>query len=279
MSMVDLAILGTANQLDMHQEALGSLMGVRLLTQEDTKDLIAQNRVDGLVFLDIDDKSYWIEAALTAGIHVMATHPIHKDLRHIEDLDKKNDSAHLCILSQGKFSQFSHILLQEQPLNHFVSFFKFELDIDSTLSQVRREDVQDQANLSLCDALLDTWGPVDTLFSRMRNFFHFGRMEDLAIVLLRMRNGVEGAIELMDFPGSKPKLRLKMCTNETLIDKSWEWSFEKNDLLVYYRNFVDCIRGQAQPLLGFEGVRASYRLLEWMRQSARSDSVRHCRRI
>ncbi len=277
--MVDLAIIGTASQLDMHQEALGSLIGVRLLTQGDTKDLIAQNKVDGLVFLDIDDKSYWIEAALTAGIHVLATHPIHKDLRHIEDLYKRNGLAHLCILSQGKLSQFSHILLEKQPQNQFVSFFKFELDIDSTLSQVRREDIHDQANLSLCDALLNTWGPVDTLFSRMRNFFHLGRMEDLAIVLLRMRNGVEGAIELMDFPGSKPKFRLKMCINDTLIDKNWEWSFEKNDLLVYYRNFVDCIHGQAQPLLGLEGVHASYRLLEWMRQSARSDSVLHCRRI
>ena len=276
--MVNLAIVGSAGQLDMHQEALDALIGVRLLTQGDTDDLIAHNKVDGLVLLDVDDKYYWIEAALTAGIHVMATHPIHKNLRHIEDLNMRNDLAHLCILSQGKSSKLSHVLLQEQSPNHYVSFFKFELNIDSTLSPVRREDVHDQANLNLCDALLNAWGPVDTLFSRMRNLFHFGRMEDLAIVLLRMRNGVEGAIELLDFPGSKPKFRLKICTNDTLIDRSWEWSFDKDDLLVHYQNFVDCIRGQAQPLLGVEGIRASYQLLEWMRESARSDSVRHCRR-
>ena len=276
--MVNLAIIGTASQLDLHQEALGTLVGVRLLTQGNTKDLIAQKKVDGLVFLDIDDKPYWIEVALMAGIHVIATHPIHKDLRHIENLYMRNDLAHLCILSQGKSSKFSDILYPKKPLNHCVSFFKFELDIDSALSPVRREDMQDQANLDLCDALLNAWGPVDTLFSRMRNLFHFGPMEDLAIVLLRMRNGVEGAIELLDFPGSKPKFSVKICTNDTLIDRSWEWSFEKNDLFVHYQNFVDCIRGQARPLLGVEGIQASYRLLEWMRQSARSDSIRYCRR-
>ena len=98
-------------------------------------------------------------------------------------------------------------------------------------------------------------------------------MEDVSVALLRMCNGVEGSVGLLDFPAVAPALRTRTYTQGEIVDTSWPWAWEVDDLAVYYRNFIACIQGLAQPLLGLGQVAESYSLLEWMHTSARQDAV------
>ncbi|MDE2814927.1 MAG: hypothetical protein OXM01_18010, partial [Gemmatimonadota bacterium] len=80
-------------------------------------------------------------------------------------------------------------------------------------------------------------------------------------------------VTLLDFTAIAPALRIRAYAQNEMVDTSWPWVWEADDLAAYYRNFVAFIQGRAHPLLGLEQVAESYRLLEWMRMSARRDTI------
>ena len=245
----------------MHQDALQSCGDIQLVHESDCAAVLEQ-KIDGLVILHVEDKSHWIGAAVAAGLHVMASHPVQEPFA--------NSHPNVCVLSQGRHTHFCTALAALQGVAHY----SIELSFDSDLfNPIDREMICNQAALDVCDLLLSTWGAVDVLYSRMRNFFHSGRMEDVSVALLRMRNGVEGSVALMDFPAVAPALRIRSYAQDKVVDKSWPWTWEAGGLTAYYRNFVACIQGRAQPLLGLDQVVESYRFLEWMRTSARQDAI------
>ena len=255
--MMTLGVVGHAREVAAHRGALRGCRDIQLVYQADCAAVLEQE-IDGLVLLHVDDKSHWIGVATAAGLHVMATHPVQG--RH----------PNVCVLSLGRHTRFCAALAARRGVAHY----SLELSFDSaSFDPIDRETICNQAILDVCDLLVSTWGPVDVLYSRMRNFFHPGRMEDVSIALLRMRNGVEGSVALLDFPAVAPALRIRSYAQDEIVDASWPWAWEADDLAAYYRNFVAWIQGHAQPLLGLGQVGESYRLLEWMRTSARQDAV------
>lgn len=269
--MIDLVVLGAECELPLHKQVLAVCADIRLIPERDCPNPLDPNQVNGLVLLDIDDKPYWLDAALTAGVPVMATHPIQR-------LDRNNRSepesqVPLCILSTGRHTQLSKGLVAGPIAAQPTSYYELELEFDSSQYDLRRETVQAQLVLVVCDMLLHAWGPVDELYSRTRNFFHRGPVEDIITVLLRMRNGVEGLLKLIDYPGLELKLRVRTFADGGISDNAVSLAWCAEDLQVFYRNFTACIQGRAQPLLGRDQVVDSYQLLQWMRASARSDSV------
>ena len=269
--MIDLVVFGAERELALHGQLLAACADIRLIPQRDCPNPLDPNLVNGLVLLDIDDKSYWLDAALAAGVPVMATHPI-------QILDDKNRSVHeqqvpLCILSAGRHTQLNKRLVEGPNKTRPTSYYELELEFDSTQYDLRREGIQAQMVLGVCDLLLHAWGPVDQLYSRTRNFFHPGPVEDIIIVLLRMRNGVEGLLKLIDYPGLDPNLRVRTFADSGIDNNAASLAWRAEDLQVYYRNFTACIQGRAQPLMGRDQVVISYQLLQWMRASARADSV------
>lgn len=272
--MVDLIIMGDDSQLLSHRKALIDLPDINLISSVDCPNPLDHKLVDGLVLLDVKDKSYWAAAAMEAGIPVMAPHPILTNFHDNENLSRADRLPPiLCIKSLGQYTLLSQALLDLQANALPTSYFVIELDIDSKQSNYNRDAFLSQAILALSDLLISVWGPVDTLYSRMRNFFHSGPIEDVTVVLLRFRNGVEGLLKLIDLPIPKPILRVRSYAGDSSIDGVWDWEFAAVDHRTYYRNFADCIHGEAQPLLGLDKVGESYRLLNWMRKSARSDAV------
>ena len=178
-------------------------------------------------------------------------------------------ASKVCVLSLGRHTRFCSALVRPG-----VAHYSLELSFNSaSFDCMDRETICNQAALDMCDLLLGAWGPVDVLYSRMRNFFHPSRMEDVSVALLRMRNGVEGSVALFDVTGGSAALRIRLYAADEIVDASWPWAWEADDLTAYYRNFIACIQGCAQPLLGLGQVAESYRLLEWMRASARQDAV------
>ncbi len=262
--MMTLGVVGHAREVAAHRDALRGCRDIQLVHQADCAAVL-ERKIDGLVLLQVEDKSHWGGVALASGLHVMATHPV-----------QVPSHSKVCVLSLGRHTHFCSALAARQGIAHY----SLELSFDSALfDPMDREMVCSQAALDLCDLLLSTWGPVDVLYSRMRNFFHLGRMEDVSAALLRMRNGVEGSVALLDFPAVVPALRIRECAQDEIVDTSWPWVWEADDLAAYYRNFVAYIQGRAQPLLGLEQVTESYRLLEWMRMSARQDAILNCKEI
>ena len=256
--MMTLGVVGHAREIAVHRDALRGCRDIQLVHEADCAAVL-EHKIDGLVLLHVEDKSHWIGVALAAGLHVMATHPVQVPTH-----------SKVCVLSLGRHTHFCSALAARQGISHC----SLELSFDSALfDPLGRETVCNQAALDVCDLLLSTWGPVDVLYSRMRNFFHLGRMEDASVALLRMRNGVEGSVALLDFPAVAPALRIRAYAQKEMVDTSWPWVWEVDDLAAYYRNFVACIQGRAQPLLGLDQVTESYRLLEWMRMSARQDAI------
>ncbi len=262
--MMTLGVAGHAREIAVHRDALQGCRDIQLIHEADCAAVLEQ-KIDGLVLLHVEDKSHWIGVALAAGLHVMATHPV-QELSH----------SGVCVLSLGKHTHLCSALAAQQGIAHY----SLELSFDSALfHSLGRETICNQAALDVCDLLLSAWGPVDVLYSRMRNFFHLGRMEDVSVALLRMRNGVEGSVAFMDFPAVAPTLRVRSYAQDEMVDTSWPWAWEADDLAAYYRNFVACIQGRAQPLLSLEQVAESYRLLEWIRTSARQDAILNRKQI
>ncbi len=256
--MMTLGVAGHDHEIVAHRDALRGCRDIQLVHEADCAAVLEQ-KIDGLVLLHVEDKSHWIGAALAAGLHVMATHPV-----------QVSSPSKVCVLSLGRHTHFCSALAARRGVAHY----SLELSFNSALfDPIDRETICNQAALDVCDLLLSTWGPVDVLYSRMRNFFHLGRMEDVSVALLRMRNGVEGSVAILDFPAVAPTLCIRAYAQDAIIDTSWPWVWEAGDLAAYYRNFVACIQGRAQPLLRLEQVAASYRLLEWMRTSARQDVI------
>ena len=259
--MMMLGVVGHIREIAVHRDALRGCGNIELIHQPDCVAALKQ-KIDGLVLLHAEDKSHWIGVATVKGLPVMATHPIQESLG--------NNHPNVCVLSRGRHTHFCAALAAQQGVAHY----SIELSFDSALfDPMDREIIYNQAALEICDLLLSTWGGVDILYSRMRNIFHSGRVEDVSVALLRMRNGVEGSVSLRDFPAVASSLRISSYTQDQVVDKSWPWAWETDDLAVYYRNFVACIQGRAQPLLDLDQVAESYRLLEWMRMSARQDAV------
>ena len=256
--MMTLGVAGHAREIAVHRDALHGCRDIQLVHEADCAAVLEQ-KIDGLVLLHVEDKSHWIGVALAAGLHVMATHPV-----------QVPSHSKVCVLSLGRHTHFCSALAARQGIAHY----SLELSFDSDLfDPIGREMICNQASLDVCDLLLSTWGRVDVLYSRMRNFFHLGRLEDVSVALLRMHNGVEGSIALLDFPAVAPALRIRAYAQDEIVDMSWPWVWGADDLAAYYRNFVACIQGRAQPLLRLEQVAESYRLLEWIRTSARQDII------
>ena len=265
--MLTLGVTGHAREVAVHQDALRGCGDIQFVHQSDCAAVLEQ-KIDGLVVLHVEDKAHWIGAAVAAGLHVMVTHPVQESF--------VNSHPNVCVLSLGRHTHFCTALTAQQGVAHY----SLELSFHSALFEpIDREMICNQAALDICDLLLSTWGAVDVLYSRMRNFFHPGRTEDVSVALLRMRNGVEGSVALMDFPAVVPALRVRSYAQDERVDTSWPWAWEADDLAAYYRNFVACIQGRAQPLLSLDQVAESYRLLEWMRTSARQDAVLNCKNV
>ena len=259
--MMTLGVAGHAHEIAVHQDSLQDCGDVELVHQADCAAVLEQ-KIDGLVLLHVEDKSHWIGVATAVGLPVMATHPVQESFA--------NNHPNVCVLSRGRHTHFCTALAAQQGVAHY----SLELAFDSALfDPIDRDIICNQVALEICDLLLSTWGRVDILYSRMRNFFHPGRMEDVSVALLRMRNGVEGSVSLMDFPTVVPTLRIRSYAQDEMVDTSWPWAWEGDDLVAYYHNFVACIQGRTQPLLDLGQVAESYRLLDWMRMSARQDVV------
>ena len=264
--MMTLGVAGHAREVAVHRDALRGC-DIQLVHRADCASVL-EEKIDGLVLLHVEDKSHWIGVASATGLHVMATHPVREPFA--------NSYPNLCVLSLGRYTHFCTALAAQQG----VARYSIELSFDSALfDPIDREMICDQATLDVCDLLLSTWGPVDVLYSRMRNLFHLGRMEDVSVALLRMSNGLEGSVALMDFPAVAPALQVRSYAQDNVVDKSWPWTWEAGGLAAYYRNFIACIQGYAQPLLGLDQVAESYRLLDWMRMAARQDAVLNRKQI
>ena len=267
--MMTLGVVGHAREIAVHQDALRGCSAIELVHQADCAAVLEQ-KIDGLVLLHVEDKSHWIGVATAVGLHVMATHPVPVQV------SLANNHPNVCVLSRGRHTRFCTALAAQQGVVHY----SLALSFNSTLfDPIDREIICNRAALEICDLLLSTWGRVDILYSRMRNFFHAGRMEDVSVALLRMCNGVEGSVSLRDFPAVVPNLRICSYSQDAIVAKSWPWAWEADDLAAYYRNFVACIQQRAQPLLGIDQVAESYRLLKWMRQSARQDAALNRKQI
>ena len=259
--MMTLGVAGHAREIAVHQDSLRGCGNIELVHQADCA-AVSEQKIDGLVLLHVEDKSHWIGVATAAGLPIMATHPVQESFA--------NNHPNVCVLSRGRHTHFCTALTAQQGVAHY----SLELSFNSALfDPIDRDIICNQAALEICDLLLSTWGRVDILYSRMRNFFHPGRMEDVSVALLRMRNGVEGSVALMDFPAVTPSLRIRSYAQDEIVEESWPWVWEADDLAAYYRNFVACIQGRAQPWSGLDQVTESYRLLEWMRISARQDAI------
>ena len=300
--MMTLGVAGHAREVAVHRAALRECHDIQLVYHADCAAVLKE-KIDGLVVLHVADKSHWIGMALAAGLPVMATHPVPEfaDSRPskkrsensggrplglndpgwipafagmtgtfagVTEVDSQTASK-VCVLSLGRHTRFCSALVRPG-----VAHYSLELSFNSaSFDCMDRETICNQAALDMCDLLLGAWGPVDVLYSRMRNFFHPSRMEDVSVALLRMHNGVEGSVALFDVTGGNAALRIRLYAADEVVDASWPWAWEADDLTAYYRNFIACIQGRAQPLLGLGQVAESYRLLEWMRTSARQDAV------
>lgn len=273
--MTNLVALGTAGELAQHAEAVCSLPDVQLHTE--SANPLDANVHDGLILLDIDDKAYWVDAALEAGLPVLATHPIQRP-----DKGRRNESiTPLCVLSQARLLRGHKSIQENLLLDNRISYYELKLTWDSTQFSSKRSDVQTQMGLIACDLLHLISGPVDELYGHTRNFFHAGPVEDWAMASLRMRNGCEALLQLVDYPGLANSLEIRSYAaggghmGEVAIPLEWQ----VEDLRVYYDNFLGCICKRQQPMVGWREVHESYRLLYWLRASARADRVMHAREL
>ncbi len=269
--MANLFIMGDSAQIRVHQEAIADFDDIILIEHDGDHLSLDLAAVDGLVLLDVEDKTYWIKAAIEAGIFVLATHPIHRQFDPFIKMIQGVQPSYVHIMSLGLHTEFCTRLIKAQAPIQPASHFVIDIAINSSRQTLSREYFSDQIALSFCDLLLATWGSVDVLYSRMRNFFHSGPNEDTTTVFLTMHNGAEGLFMLVDSSVQHSTGRIRCYGVDGQVDISTALAFERNDLRSYYRSFINAINGRSEPLLSLSQVVESYRLLQWMRKSARTN--------
>ena len=124
-------------------------------------------------------------------------------------------------------------------------------------------------------------GPIDQVYGHTRNFFHSGPVEDWAMASLRMRNGCEALLQVVDYPGLASSVEIRSYTagGGSVGDLAISLDWKVDELQVHYENFLACICGKQRPRVGWREVHESYRLLYWLRASARADRVMHAREL
>ena len=100
--MVNLFIMGDSAQIRAHQEVIADFEDIILIEHDGDHVSLDLATVDGLVLLDVEDKDYWIKAAIEADIFVLATHPIHRQFGRFEKMIQgiQPSRIHIMLLSE-----------------------------------------------------------------------------------------------------------------------------------------------------------------------------------
>jgi predicted dehydrogenase len=224
------------------------------------------------------DQALLIRQLLEKGKHVLCTHPLaptHQKARELVEQSGRSN-AELSILSRGIHLDRAVAQALEGKSMGPLLFFNLEVLLNRPAPQEVGQGVV-RRGMDCFDWLLRQGG-VDTIAARTRNLASSGPAEDVALVQVRLRNGVEGGIQLNGL-GQVSKVRLHLYGRDQDLELESDWEYGDELLRAQYQDFASLLEGARRPRPAETRVLESYLLVHWIQQAARLDRPVHRREV
>ena len=145
------------------------------------------------------DREYWVRQAADCGKHVICEQPVVSTAARAVKLSnhcKENDVALFLV---DRFSSESERLLRgsiaEAVLGHTV-FVEVDVFVPRAWIGPGQDGVVLEYGAPFATLLQDCLGPIDTIYARTRSLVTNRPQEDVGVVQLRFKNGVEGTLKI-----------------------------------------------------------------------------------
>lgn len=222
------------------------------------------------------DREYWVRQAADCGKHVICEHPVVSTAGRAIKLSnhcKENDVALFLV---DRFSSESERLLRgsiaEAALGHIV-FVEVDVFVPRAWINPWQDGVVLEYGASFTTLLQDCLGPIDTIYARTRSLVTNRPQEDVGVVQLRFKSGVEGTLKINGL-GADATVRVAVYGKDH--STGFEVDLRQADaigLRTSYEEVGAVARGHfPEQAHSADALTESLFLVDWIHQSARNNT-------
>ena len=231
--------------------------------------MLADPRVAALAVLTrMEDREYWVRQAVEHGKHIMCEHPVASADRAIK-LGRLCKQSGLSLHLAEPFSSELDRTLRESLASTSLGTIVFaSVDVF-----IPRDWITPKAGFGVvvefgapfARLLSNCFGPIDTIYARTRSLVANRPQEDVAVVQLRFKDGMEGALQINAL-GSRARVCMAVygSTDSVVIDKDLQET-DPEGLRAVYEGL-----GQGTEVITRSSTLVDGMLIaDWIHQSAR----------
>ncbi len=242
-------------ELDLHE------VGLHIIecSCSDLHELCADKQVCAVLLFDVADKAYWVHRILAFGLPILCTHPLSSRHEDIQTLLREDVEHNVYILSERVKMppSLTDITCDTGPL------LFFEVRVSTPEARLK------QALLETFDLINAHLFPVDEIFARTRNAKGLSADPDIVLAHLRMRNGLEGLVEILSLGGrDSATIHFYGRSGERVLDGE-----DATRLLLPQIKAISKREWSSREMLPLESAAKSYQMLHWLEKAGRFDRV------
>ena len=227
------------------------------------------------------DREYWVRRAADAGRHVLCELPVVNNAaaatklrNHCRDL-----GVALCLASRASPEPERSLrgLATDGDLGALV-FVELSIFVPRAWLAVGQQGVVLEYGAPLVSVMQDCLGPIDTITARTRSLVTNRPQEDVAVVQLRFRNGIEGVLQVNGL-GTEACVRAAVYGGAG--SRAMEAVLRETDAIALQRAYEELAglattRPESGPAAGLPSSATAMVdglfIVDWIHQSARHDT-------
>ena len=239
------------------------------------RDLLAREEVRGVVVLTpLEERAFAIGQALAAGKDVLCSQPVGRNWKEVKKLQEtaRQRGRSLCVMAPRIASPVSRVMQREyrRDLGRLL-FFDLRISISGKRVAEEREGVLLLHAIPYLGRLEEAFGSVDSVFARTRSLWRNRPAEDLALLLFRFLDGLEGIVQVTGW-GEVDQVELRLFgRNGSRCVRSGDGGGEEEwrRLEQWYSNFAKVLSAEEEPMWDGGREERGFFLWDWIQQSAR----------
>lgn len=283
-----LAIIG-ANRLAAHVAAIESVSSLCVIGrargetdttgrpgEETPEQMLRDPRVGAVAVLTrAEDREYWIRQAAACGKHIVCEQPVVSSSDRAIKLSNHCRDNGVRLYLAKRFAPEPEQLLRESMSGETtgpVVFLALDVFVPKGWVSPGQRGVVLEYGAPFAHLLEDCFGPIDTIYARTRSLVTNRPQEDVAVVQLRFRNGVEGILQVNALGSHASTVRIAAYGTDG--SSTFEVDLLKSDASGLRSSYEELGRATAAIEQGalapsstvlFEGLF----IVDWIHQSAR----------
>ena len=237
-------------------------------------EIIDNPHVQGLIFLtSATEREYWIEQGVLAGKHILCSLPPASNCGRTREIVKSCMSQGVYLSLYAGFDFPNHkatisSIIRKRKIGTFL-YFDMKVVIPSAALLHEREGALLLYALPYL-YFFHLFGEVDTIKAQTRSLGNNRPTENIAIVQIKFKNGLEGHFYLNGL-GEREGVLINLHGSKGSIElRSDEYS-SPEVLKSYYNEFAELAQRGGEPLFGGEEIASGQYYLDWLQKAARLD--------